>query len=72
MADIEQTKVEIPDIMATLLEQFQEQAPTGDDLRMLQGDSRLVVVAGRQDTLRTGHLQPADVKYIVVTLLQQL
>lgn len=39
------TKVEIPDIMATLLEQFQEQAPTGDDLRMLQGDSRLVVVA---------------------------
>jgi hypothetical protein len=56
IADIEQTKVEIPDIMATLLEPFQEKAPTGDELRMLQGDSRIVVIAGRQDTLSTGHV----------------
>jgi tryprostatin B 6-hydroxylase len=46
-ANSRQTKVDIPDIMSTLLSPFQDKPPMGDDLSMLQGDSRLIVIAGR-------------------------
>jgi tryprostatin B 6-hydroxylase len=46
-ANSSQTKVDTPDIMSTLLNPFQSQPPTGQDLLMLQGDSRLIVIAGR-------------------------
>jgi tryprostatin B 6-hydroxylase len=45
--DAKQANNETPDIMSTLLKPFPDEPPTGDDLLMLQGDSRLIVIAGR-------------------------
>lgn len=42
-----QMKEGIPDIMSALLKPFQAAPPSGQDLLMLQGDSRVIVVAGR-------------------------
>jgi tryprostatin B 6-hydroxylase len=42
-----QTKVDTADIMSTLLKPFQGRVPVGEDLLMLQGDARLIVIAGR-------------------------
>jgi tryprostatin B 6-hydroxylase len=46
-ANSNQTKVDTPDIMSTLLSPFPDRPPMGEDLSMLQGDSRLIVIAGR-------------------------
>jgi hypothetical protein len=45
--NITQANIETPDIMTTLLKPFPDKPPTGQDLLMLQGDSRLIVIAGR-------------------------
>jgi hypothetical protein len=44
-------KVDVPDIMSTLLSPFQETPPTAEDILMLQGDSRLIIIAGRYDLM---------------------
>ncbi len=46
-ANGDQMKVDTPDIMAALLKPFQDNPPRSEDLLMLQGDSRLIVIAGR-------------------------
>ena len=42
-----QTTVDTPDIMSTLLKPHTDREATGHDLLMLQGDCRLIVIAGR-------------------------
>ncbi|KAL9616946.1 MAG: hypothetical protein Q9160_008216 [Pyrenula sp. 1 TL-2023] len=42
-----QTKVEVPDIMSSLLAPFNDRDLTGVDRALLEGDSQLIVVAGR-------------------------
>ena len=44
---LDQAKVDIPDIMSTLLGALQGLKPTPEELQMLRGDSQLIVVAGR-------------------------
>ena len=44
---LDQAKVDIPDIMSTLLGALQGSKPTPEELQMLRGDSQLIVVAGR-------------------------
>jgi cytochrome P450 len=48
-------KMENPDIMATLLEHHRKNSPQdrAAELRMLQGDSRLIIVAGSDTTAAT-------------------
>lgn len=36
-----------PDIMTTLLEPYKDLKPTENEMRMLRGDSQLIIVAGR-------------------------
>lgn len=36
-----------PDIMSTLLEPYKDSKPTENEMKMLRGDSQLIVVAGR-------------------------
>ena len=36
-----------PDIMSVLLVPWKDKKPTGSDLKMLQGDCQLIIVAGR-------------------------
>ncbi|KAF2087465.1 cytochrome P450 monooxygenase [Saccharata proteae CBS 121410] len=48
-----ESKPEIPDIMSALLENFGSQKPTGVDLSYLQGDARLIIVAGSDTTSST-------------------
>ena len=43
----EQTKIETPNIMSFLLAPLGEKKPTSADINMLEGDSQLIVVAGR-------------------------
>jgi hypothetical protein len=45
--NVKQVNNETPDIMSTLLKPFLEKEPTEADILMLQGDSRLIVIAGR-------------------------
>ena len=47
MMTLGQAKVDIPDIMSTLLGALQGSKPTPEELHMLRGDSQLIVVAGR-------------------------
>jgi hypothetical protein len=42
-----QTNADTADIMSTLLKPFQGRVPAGEDLLMLKGDARLIVIAGR-------------------------
>lgn len=42
-----QTKPEDPDIMSALIEPVKDRQLTDLELKMLQGDSRLIIVAGR-------------------------
>lgn len=43
----EQTKVETPNIMSFLLAPLEDEKLTSADINMLEGDSQLIVVAGR-------------------------
>lgn len=36
-----------PDIMTALLEPYKDLKPTENEMRMLRGDSQLIIVAGR-------------------------
>ena len=47
MITFDQEKVDIPDIMSTLLSSLQGSKPTPEELNMLRGDSQLIIVAGR-------------------------
>ncbi|OCK86317.1 cytochrome P450 [Lepidopterella palustris CBS 459.81] len=47
------TTVDVPDIMSSLLERFKGERPTGHDLLVLQGDSRVIIVAGSDTTAAT-------------------
>ena len=47
MITFDQAKVDIPDIMSTLLSSLQGSKPTPEELNMLRGDSQLIIVAGR-------------------------
>ncbi|KAL8675594.1 MAG: hypothetical protein Q9168_000106 [Polycauliona sp. 1 TL-2023] len=46
-------KVEIPDIMSTLLEPLQGRKPTEQELNAFHGDSQLVIIAGSDTTATT-------------------
>lgn len=48
-----QKSTETPDIMSVLLEPYAKAKPTGLDLSYLQGDSRLIIVAGSDTTAAT-------------------
>lgn len=48
-----QTKPEIPDIVTPLLGSFEGRKPTGLDLTFLQADTRLLIVAGSDNTSAT-------------------
>ncbi|KAL8918691.1 MAG: hypothetical protein Q9172_005320 [Xanthocarpia lactea] len=51
MVEIRMTeKVEIPDIMSTLLEPLQGRKPTEQELNFLHGESHLVIIAGSDTT----------------------
>ncbi|TVY81920.1 Tryprostatin B 6-hydroxylase [Lachnellula suecica] len=48
-----EAKTDIPDVMSSLLEPWKDKKPTGFDLKMLQGDSQLIIVAGSDTTAAT-------------------
>jgi len=47
------TEVDAADIMSTLLKPFEGREPAGEGLQMLQGDARLIVIAGSDTTAST-------------------
>ena len=44
---LEQAKIDTPNIMSFLLAPLEDKKPTSAELNMLEGDSELIVVAGR-------------------------